>query len=90
MHDYDEDRTVYVVLNRKHNLRSTYCSEANDRHEASYSLSATAELLVSYPLHLTPLLRGSPSEYRHPVWYGKTRMMGLPDGEKAVRICVTV
>jgi len=21
-------------------------------------------------------------EYRHPVWYGKTRMVGLPDGEK--------
>jgi len=46
MHDYDEDRTVYAVLNLKHNLRSTYCSEANDRHEASRGLFATAELLV--------------------------------------------
>ena len=34
MHDYDEDRTVYAVLSLKQNLRSTYCSEANDRHEA--------------------------------------------------------
>jgi len=23
-----------------------------------------------------------PSEYWHPVWYGKTRMVGLPDGKK--------
>jgi len=52
MHDYDEDRTeqdsVRSVkwLNLKQNLRSTYCSEANDRHEASRGLFATAELLV--------------------------------------------
>ena len=33
-------------------------------------------------LHLTPPLGGFPSECRHPVWRGKTRMAWLPDGEK--------
>ena len=34
------------------------------------------------PLHSTPPLVGSPSEYFHPVWYEKTRMVGFPIGEK--------
>ena len=33
-------------------------------------------------LHSTPPLGGFPSEYRHLVWYGKTRIMGLPGGKK--------
>jgi len=33
-------------------------------------------------LHSTPRLGGFPLEYRHPVWYGKTRMAWLPSGEK--------
>ena len=39
-------------------------------------------VILSYPLHSTPLLGGFPSEYRHPFWCGKTRMVTLPDGEK--------
>jgi len=34
------------------------------------------------PLHSTPPLGGFPSEYRHSLWVGKTRMVSLPDGEK--------
>ena len=34
------------------------------------------------PFHSAPLLGGSPSAYWHPIWYGKTRMVGIPDGIK--------
>jgi len=39
-------------------------------------------VIFSYPLHLMPPLGGFPSEHRHPVWCGKTRIVWLPDGEK--------
>ena len=44
----------------------------------------------SYPLVFDPPLGGFPSEYRHPVWYGKTRMVSLPDGEKISKISLFV
>ena len=47
-------------------------------------------VILSYPLHSTPPLEGFPSEYRHPLWYGKTRMMSLPEGEKMSKICLFV
>jgi len=46
--------------------------------------------ILSYPLHSTPPLGGFPSEYRHPLWYGKTRMVSLPDGEKNSKISLFV
>jgi len=42
------------------------------------------------PLHSTTPLKGFPSEYRHPVSDGKTRMVSLPDGEKYSKICLFV
>ena len=42
------------------------------------------------PLHSTPHLGGFPSEYRYPLWDGKTRMVSLPDGEKISKIGCTV
>ena len=41
-------------------------------------------VILSYPLHSTP------SEYRHPLWCGKTRMVSLPNGEKISKICLFV
>jgi len=35
-------------------------------------------VILSYPLHSTPPLGEFPSEYRHPLWYEKTRMVWLP------------
>ena len=34
------------------------------------------------PLHSTPPLGGFPSEYRHPLLDGKTRMVSLPEVKK--------
>jgi len=37
-----------------------------------------------------PIGGGFPSEYRHPLWYGKTRMVSLPDGEKILKISLFI
>jgi len=37
-----------------------------------------------------PRYGGFPSEYRHPVWCGNTRMVWLPDGEKMLKISLFV
>jgi len=42
------------------------------------------------PLHSTPPLGGFLSEYRHPLWDGKTRMVSLPDGEKILKISLFI
>ena len=42
------------------------------------------------PLAFDAPLRGFPSEYRHPLWDGKTRIVSLPDGEKISKISLFV
>jgi len=42
------------------------------------------------PLHSTPPLGGFTSEYRHPLWDGKTRMVSLYDDEKILKISLFV
>ena len=42
------------------------------------------------PLHSTPPLGGFLSEYRYRLWYRKTRMVSLADGEKISKICLFV
>jgi len=46
--------------------------------------------IFSYPLAFDAPLGGFPSEHRHPVWYGKTRMVWLPDCEKISKITLFV
>ena len=41
-------------------------------------------------LHSTSPLGMFPSEYCHAVWFGKTRMAWLPDGEKVFMTCLLV
>ena len=47
-------------------------------------------IFLNTALHLTPPLGGFPSEHRHPVWCGKTRMVWLPDSENISKISLFV
>ena len=57
------------------------CSEA--RYWLRIAISA-------YPTCIGHPVRGFPSEYCYTVWYRKTRMAWLPDGEKILKIRFTI
>jgi len=70
------------------------------RTSSNRSIASGAWLTVSYTqfrhrqmfltLRTSSNLRGFLSEYRHPVWYGKTRMVWLHDSEKILKICLFI
>jgi len=55
----------------------------------SRGLSATAELIVHTSVAFDTPVRG-PRRIIAIVWYGKSRMVGLRDGEKTLKIRVIV
>jgi len=65
-------------------LQHLACCSVNSRHVGSES-----RFLPTRPAFDAPV-KGIPSEYRHPVWYGKTRMVWLLDSEKISKISLFV
>jgi len=57
------------------------------RTKARYRLRIA---ISAYPTCIRRPVRGVPSKCRHPVWYGKTKMVWLPDGEKISTTCLFV
>ena len=52
-------------------------------------IGSESRFLPIPPAFDTPIRR-LPSEYRHPIWYRKSRMVWLPNGEKNLKISLFV
>ena len=59
------------------------------QHALKPDIGSKSWFLPTPPAFHAPV-RGFPSEHRHPVWYGKTRMKWLPDGEKISKKCLVI
>jgi len=60
-----------------------------DLYAAKPNIRPESRFLLPH-LHSPAPLGGFPSEYRHPIRYEKTRMVGLPNGTKILKICLFV
>ena len=63
------------------------CRWNSSQHAWSQILAQNRYFCLPH-LQSTSPLRGSPSEYCRDVWYGKTRMVWLPGGEKFLKISI--
>ena len=76
---------MVAVVHRRPCLQHLACCSVNSRHIGSESRFMPTPTCIRRPRQ-----GGVPSEYRHPVWYGKTRMVWLPDAEKISKISLFV
>ena len=67
----------------------TWGGRSVDSTRWSRDIGSESRFLPTPPAFDAPVT-GFPSEYRHPVWYGKTRMVWLPDREKRLKLCLVV
>ena len=66
------------------------CAQSNYNRFSDRARYWSKIVIFSYPLAFDVPVRGVPVEQRHTVWYGKTRMAWLPDGEKISKISLFV
>ena len=76
--------TLYVVRMERefdaYNLSRCMCDLTITVSEIQRDICGKKIVILSYPLAFYAPVRGFQSEYRHPLWDRKTRMVSLPDG----------